>query len=198
MSANDVTAIITAMTDGERPFLGACLNSVISDPGIGHAIVCIQDSNKWIDEVLTSVPADPRLQVLRLPLLPPGVVRNKALDHVKTDWVAYCDGDDVWCKGKTLAQRDHAVANQFDFVGGDHYLTDESGRVRAVALAMYLPMTSSWMVRTKIMREYPFDDEKYASGIEDHNWWFHAGRCGLLKSASMSPRSGFAVIVFET
>jgi glycosyltransferase involved in cell wall biosynthesis len=138
-------------------------------------IVCIQDSNAWIDEVLASVQVDPRLQILRLPLLPPGVVRNQALDHVQTEWVAYCDGDDVWCKGKTLTQRAHALENKYDFVGGDHYLTDEPGRVRAVALAMYLPMTSSWMARTKIMREHPFEEEKHLSRIEDHNWWFKTG-----------------------
>jgi glycosyltransferase involved in cell wall biosynthesis len=168
----DVTGIVTAMTDGERPFLADCLNSVISDPGIAQVIVCIQDSNLWMDEVLKSVRNQARLQILRLPSLPPGNVRNEALKQVKTEWIAYCDGDDVWCRGKTATQRAHAAENECDFVGGDHFLTDESGRVRAVALAMYLPMTSSWMVRAQTMRDYPFEDEKYVSGIEDHNWWF--------------------------
>ena len=179
----DVTGIVTGMTDAEQPFLAECLNSVISDPGIAHVIVCIRDSNAWIDDVLKSVDTKSRLQILRLPQLPPGNVRNEALKHVKTEWIAYCDGDDVWCRGKTMAQRAHAKKTQCDFVGADHYLTDEKGRVRAVALAMYLPMTSSWMARAQTMRDYPFEDEKYVSGIEDHNWWFKTkglvskGRC---------------------
>ena len=170
---DDVSGIVTAMTDAERPFLAECLNAVISDRGIAHVILCVRDSNTWIAEVLKSVRTDSRLQIIRLPAMPPGNVRNEALKYVKTEWVAYCDGDDVWCHGKTLAQRAHAAKNECDFVGGDHYLTDESGQVRAVALAMYLPMPSSWLVTcTETMQAHPFEDEKYLSGVEDHNWWF--------------------------
>jgi hypothetical protein len=181
-ATDDVTAVITAMTDGERPFVGATLAAVISDPGIGHVILCVAESNQWIDEVLVSIPKDPRLQMLRLPFGPLGPLRNEALKHVKTEWVAYCDGDDVWCKGKTLVQRAHALENECDFVGGDHYLTDEAGHIRAVALAKYLPMPSSWLVRTRVMREHPFTDARY----EDHEWWFRTanafqkGRCPKL------------------
>jgi glycosyltransferase involved in cell wall biosynthesis len=166
-ATTDVTAIITAMTDGERPFLGACLESVISDPGIGHVIVCVQESNSWIDGILAAIRRDSLLQVLRLPLASPGVVRNEAVKHVQTDWLAFCDGDDVWCKSKTLIQRACALENKCDFVGTDHYLIDEDGHTRAVALAKYLPMTSSWMMRTSVMRDHPFKDVIW----EDDEWW---------------------------
>jgi len=168
----DVTAIVTAMTDGERPHLPACLKAIIGDPGIARVLLCIQDSNTWIDEVLQSIGSDSRIEVLRMSIDPPGAVRNEAVKLVETEWTAFCDGDDVWCKGKTAIQRGHADEQNANFVGGDHYLTDEAGRVRAVALAKYLPMTSTWMVRTSIMQQYPFKWEKKFSGIEDHQWWF--------------------------
>jgi hypothetical protein len=60
------------------------------------------------------------------------------------------------------------VAHNADFVAADHYLTDEKGHVRAVALAKYLPMTSTWLVRTAIMQRHPFRNSQY----EDHHWWF--------------------------
>jgi hypothetical protein len=170
-ATNDVTAIVVAMMDAEGPFLGACLRSVLGDPGVARLILCIQDSNSWIDEVLASVPKDSRLEVLRLPLGPAGAIRNAAVKLVTTEWLAFCDGDDVWCKGKTRAQRAHADKTPCDMVGVDHYLTDEGGRIRAVAMAKYLPMTSSWMVRTKTMREHPFREEKNYNGIEDSEWW---------------------------
>jgi glycosyltransferase involved in cell wall biosynthesis len=151
-------------------------------------IVCIQDSNTWIDEVLASVGTDPRLEILRMPMTYLGGVRNRGIQLVKTEWVAFCDGDDVWCKGKTLAQREYAEKHKCDFVGCDHYLTDEAGHIRAFALAKYLPMPSSWLVRTKVMVEHPFKEEKKLNGIEDSEWWkrtarenaFPKGRCPKL------------------
>lgn len=169
---NDVTAVVTAMTDPERPYLAPALKSILTDPGIAHVVLCVQDSNDWIDEVLASVGSDARLQVLRMPLANLGHVRNEGLKHVKTEWVAYCDGDDVWCPGKTMIQRHHAAKYNADFVASDHYLTDEDGRIRAVALAKYLPMPSAWLVKTQVMRDHPFKTEKKFNGIEDHEWWF--------------------------
>lgn len=161
----DVTAIITAMTDAEQPFLRECLDSVISDPGIVQVIICVQDSNAWIDEMLATRP-DP-VTIVRMPFRSLGMVRNEGVKHVKTEWLAFCDGDDVWCKGKTRIQRAYAFKHGCDFVGSDHYLTDEAGRIRAFALAKYLPMPSSWMIRTSTMREHPFADTRW----EDSEWW---------------------------
>jgi glycosyltransferase involved in cell wall biosynthesis len=172
MRTSDVTAIITAMTDSERPFLAECVASVLSDTGIARAIVCVQDSNTWIEEVRDSVQAGDRLLILRMSLSAVGCVRNEAVKHVDTEWIAFCDGDDVWCKGKTAIQRTHALEHNADFVASDHYLTNEAGRVCAVALAKYLPMTSAWMVRTSVMQQYRFKEEDKFNGLEDHEWWF--------------------------
>jgi hypothetical protein len=111
------------------------------------------------------------LKVLRIPLAPPAVIRNRALEHVQLPWVAYCDGDDVWCEQKTLVQLAHAKTSECDLIGVDHYLTDEDGKIRAIALAKYLPMLSSWMVRTEIMRRHPFNEAESLRGVEDSEWW---------------------------
>src|SRR5690349_2982443 len=109
MTAKDeVTAVITAMTDGERPYLAECVESVISDPGVACAIVCVSDKNTWVDQILAAATKHSRIQIVRMPLAAPGVVRNEGVKHVKTEWVAFCDGDDVWCKGKTLHQLEFA------------------------------------------------------------------------------------------
>lgn len=165
----DVAAIITAMTDGEQPFLSKAVEAVLSDPGIGQVVLCVEEKNNWLDAAIISYMQDPRLNVVRLPMVPPGAARNKALEHVQKSWVAFCDGDDVWCKGKTFVQRDFANKTGCGFVGADHYLTDDEDNIRAFALARYMPMTSSWMVRTEIMKQHPFDETLYQGS--DGDWW---------------------------
>lgn len=166
----DVTAIITSMTDGEKPFICEAVTAVLSDPCIIHVILCIEKKNDWIEKEIGSFMADPRLQIIRFPIMLCGAIRNKALNMVKTPWVTYCDADDVWCKGKTLIQQTFASRMGCDFVGADHYLTDEAGKIRAFALARYMPMLSSWLVRTEIMRKYPFN-ETMCTG-SDGEWWY--------------------------
>lgn len=165
----DVAAIITAMTDGEQPFLAKTVEAVLLDHCIGQVILCVEESNNWLNTTIDSYIQDLRLHIIRLPMMPPGAVRNKAVEHVQKPWVAYCDGDDVWCKGKTFIQRDLANKTGCDFVGADHYLTDEEGNIRVFGLARNMPMTSSWMVRTEVMKHYQFDETMYQG--EDGDWW---------------------------
>ena len=99
----------------------------------------------------------------------PGAVRNCALNYVNTPWIAYCDGDDVWCTNKTFTQRRWADTTKSDFVGADRILINEDSKVCAFALARNIPMTSSWLVRTAIMKQYPFQDSLLSG--EDGEWW---------------------------
>ncbi len=184
--SQDVAAIVTAMTDREEPFLRDTIVAVLSDPGIGQVILCVEEKNSWVDIALGNLAKNSKLEIIRLPLIPVGAVRNGALEHVHLPWVAYCDGDDVWCKGKTLIQRDYAKATECDFVGADHFLMNEAGKVKAVALARYSPMPSSWMVRTEVMKQYPFDESDFSVRDETGDWWLrtegviHKVRCPKL------------------
>lgn len=177
--SQDVTAIVTAMTDAEKPFVYDTLKAVLADPGIGQVVLCVEEQNTWIDTVMSSFTSDPRLEVIRLPLAPPGAIRNQALRYARLPWVAYCDGDDVWCKGKTLIQRTYANTAQCDFVGVDHYLTNASGKVRAFSLTRYLPLPSAWMVRTEVMKQYPFSESLYQG--ECAEWWIRTS--GIVSKA---------------
>jgi Glycosyltransferase like family 2 len=180
--AAEVAAIVTAMTDGEQPFVHDTVESVLSDPGIGQVVLCIEQKNTWIQTVLGSLISDPRLEVIQIPLIPLGAVRNHALTHVRMPWVAYCDGDDVWCQGKTLIQLTYAKATGSDFVGADHYLTNDKGQIRALSPARYLPMPSSWMVRTEVMKQHPFTEAPYSlSQEESGEWWIRTS--GILSKA---------------
>jgi len=168
----EVAAIVTAMTDAEKPFVRDTIQSVLADIGIGQVILCIAENNTWIDTVLDSLISDPRLELIRIPFVPVGAVRNQALNYVRLPWVAYCDGDDVWCQGKTLIQLNYAKTTGCDFVGADHYLTNEKGEIRAFSPTRYTPMTSSWMVKTEVMRQHPFIEDPYSVSREEiGEWW---------------------------
>lgn len=181
-NSQDVAAIITAMTDAEEPFVRDTVESVLSDPGIAQVVLCIEENNTWLSVVLNSIINDPRLTVIRTPLAPLGAVRNQALNFVQMPWVAYCDGDDVWCRGKTLNQLNYAITIGCDFVGADHYLTNSDGKICAFATARYIPMPSSWMVRTEIMIKHPFDESPFSlSKDESGEWWIRT--VGLVSRA---------------
>lgn len=168
----DVTAIITAMTEDEKPFLRETIESVLSDPGIGQAIICIDEKNTWLDSILGDV-KDDRLCIVKMPMAPIGVVRNKAVAYVKFPWIAFCDGDDVWCKGKTLIQRKYADATGADLVGAGHYLMNEVGKICAYGFSVNIPMPSTWLVKTEVMRNYKFNEKVFQGS--DGEWWISTG-----------------------
>jgi glycosyltransferase involved in cell wall biosynthesis len=165
----DVAAIVTAMTEDEKPFLREAIAGVLSEPAIGQVVVCIDEKNNWLEHVISSFMKDPRLDIVRMPMMPIGSVRNKALTYVKHPWIAYCDGDDVWCKGKTIIQRNYANKTGADLVGAGHYLMNEQGKICAFGFSLHIPMPSSWLVRTEIMRSYPFNEKVFQGS--DGEWW---------------------------
>lgn len=167
--AQNVAAVVTAMTDKEAQFLYRTIEAILADAVIGQVLLCIEEHNTWITPTLGQLITDPRLEIIRMPLAIVGAVRNRALERVRLPWVAYCDGDDIWCKDKTAIQRRLAEATGSDFVGADNFLINEQGKVCGFAFSRNIPMPSSWLVRTEVMRKYPFNESMPIS--EDGEWW---------------------------
>jgi hypothetical protein len=165
----EVAAIVTAMTDDEKYFLAETIHAVLLDPEIGQVILCVEEKNDWVRAIIDRHTSDARLHVLRIPMMNIGKVRNKALEYVTKHWVAFCDGDDVWCPNKTMIQKTYARQQKADLIGTGHYLVNESGLTRAYGLSRYIPMTSSWMVRTEIMKQHPFNETLLTGS--DGDWW---------------------------
>jgi len=168
-----VTAIITAMTDEEQPYLKQCLIAALQEPLVGQIIVCVEQDNTWLESMLSEL-RDDRIEPLLLPLMTVSAVRNRGVAVAKYSWVALCDGDDVWKEGKTQAQIDYAERYQAQFVGTDHVLIDETGTTKAYALAKNIPMPSTWMVLTEVMQSFPFDEEVVTG--QDGEWWLRTYR----------------------
>lgn len=163
----EVTAIVTCMTDAERPFIREALRSVHDQTTPCEAIMVVEASNRWIDGVVAEFPD---VRVLRTPQCWAGAARNAGVAAARTGFVAFLDGDDVWLPAKTSRQLAFLRAGGADFVGVDHLLMTEEGGVFAYALARHLPMPSAWMARRDTMLRHPFDPA-VAHGLEDGVWW---------------------------
>lgn len=163
----DVTAIVTCMTDAERPFLNEALQSVRNQTVPCETIVVALESNPWIDEVAQALPG---LRVVRRPPGWAGAARNSGVEAATTEFVAFLDGDDVWLPTKTERQVAFLKSSHRDFVAVDHMLMTEEGQVFAYALARHLPMPSAWMVRRHTIISHPFDPY-VGGGVEDGAWW---------------------------
>jgi glycosyltransferase involved in cell wall biosynthesis len=161
----DVTAIVTCMTDAERPFLMETLQSVRNQTVPCDAIVVVLESNPWIDEIAEALPG---LRVVRRPPGLAGAARNSGVEVATTEFVAFLDGDDVWLPTKTECQVAFLKSGHRDFVAVDHLLMTEQGQVFAYALALHLPMPSTWMVRRDTIVRHPFDPD---ASLEDVAWW---------------------------
>src|SRR4051794_10137993 len=150
-----VSAIITCMTDAEQPFIRDALISVRDQSEPCDVILLVTDSNGWIERIAAGFDD---IRIVRQPLAPLGAVRNAGVRLAGTEYVAFLDGDDVWLPSKTARQLALLRAQGGSFVGTDHLLTTEAGCVFAYALARYLPMPSTWMVRRDFMLRHPFTE----------------------------------------
>jgi glycosyltransferase involved in cell wall biosynthesis len=163
---SDVTAVVTCMTDAERPFITETLKSIHDQTIRCDTLVVVEDSNPWIEELCDPFPG---LRILRRPFGYLGSVRNSGVAACETEFVAFLDGDDVWLPTKTQKQLSFLRNGDREFVGVDHMLMTESGEVFAYALPRNIPMPSSWMTRRDTMLRYPFDPDQ--SQAEDGVWW---------------------------
>lgn len=157
-----ITAIVTAMTDAERSFLPEALEPILDEPLVTQILLCVSEDNDWVEP-------HPQIDILRLPMMPVGAVRNRAVEAATNEWIAICDGDDVWVRGACRLLLDGAQAQGAYIVGACHYLMDETGVIRACGFARRQPTTGTWLVKREVFQKFPFDETLRARA--DTIWW---------------------------
>src|SRR4051812_12013723 len=127
--ASDVTAIVTCMTDAERPFIKEALQSIQDQTVLPReTLIVVLESNTWIEPVVAEFP---NMKVIRRPPGWEGAARHTAIDVAQTEFVAFLDGDDAWVPTKTRKQLEYMRGGRWDIVGADYTLTTEEGRLFA-------------------------------------------------------------------
>ena len=156
MGSMEITTIVTCMTDGERPFLADSLRSVRDQTVPSKIILCVAENNTWVDDILFNVQAD--IELMRLEFAWASAIRNQAIAAVKTELVAFLDGDDLWRPTKLRRQVDALRARQLDVVASKHILIrEDDSKPFFFGFAKNLPMTSSWLGKTAAFSERPFE-----------------------------------------
>lgn len=170
---SNVTAVMTAMTDAERPWVQSALGSILGQTVMPDAIVLmVETGNAWIDADIraSAFPAAQaaRIAIHRIPLARLGAVRNAGTRLAQTRWVAYLDGDDLWkpqrLEWQLAAAAKHPTAR---FIGGDFVFIDSADRAFAFSNGS-TPTPSSWLVERELMLQVPFDPELKMG--EDYFW----------------------------
>lgn len=175
---SNVTAIMTAMTDAERPWTREALGSILAQTVLPEKVVLlVERQNAWIENEIEACPHGPEakrlIEVHRIPMARLGAVRNAGVQRSTTRWVAYLDGDDVWKPRRLERQLQAAERNPAaSFIGGDFVFIDARSRPFAFANGS-TPTPSSWLVERELMQRYPFDGDLPMG--EDH-FWFKATR----------------------
>jgi glycosyltransferase involved in cell wall biosynthesis len=165
--ASDVTAIVTCMTDAERPFIKEALQSIQDQTVLPReTLIVVLESNTWIEPVVAEFP---NMKVIRRPPGWEGAARHTAIDVAQTEFVAFLDGDDAWLPTKTRKQLEYMRGGRWDIVGADYTLTTEEGRLFAYGLCRYQAPPSAWMVRRDTMLRYPLDPGTPVGA--DWQWW---------------------------
>lgn len=162
MPNSGVTAILTSMTDAERPWVMTSLRSILDQTVLPERVVIMAETgNAWLEADIAAAGLQERsaglVQIHRIPLARLGAVRNAGASLAETPWLAFLDGDDEWRRDRLAAQL-QAVARQphVEFVAGDYVFINAAGRPFAFSNGSN-PTPSAWMVRRDLMLEVPFD-----------------------------------------
>ena len=162
---NTVTALITCMTDAERPYIENAINSVLKQKHPCKLVVLLNEESSKFDDLFAKYK---KAIFIKTKIRPIGEMRNFGLHYADTKWIAYLDGDDIWYPSKIYEQLAFANQNNADLVGCDHYLISENGTPCACSISHNIPMPSSWLVKCEVMKERQFSDARLC---EDGEWW---------------------------
>ncbi|HEX4530534.1 MAG TPA: glycosyltransferase family 2 protein [Acidimicrobiia bacterium] len=129
-----VTAIIP--THNRRTTLQATLTSVLDQRDVDLQVIVIDDGSiddtgEWLAAV-----GDPRVRVLRHDV-PQGAAKSRTagVAAAVTEWVAFCDDDDLWSPRKLAAQLDAVAASPgagWSCTGAVSFVADGSAPVEIV------------------------------------------------------------------
>lgn len=158
------TAIITCMTPGEFPFVLTAVRSALAQTERCAVLLLVAEDNDRIEQLLG--PAAATLTIKRLPLQPPGLVRNLGASLARTEWVAFLDGDDVWMPRKIERQLACAAATRRTAIGCRHLLIREDDKPFFYGFARKAPLTSSFFIRRDLMLREPFSDAMCWEDVE--------------------------------
>lgn len=180
----NVTCVVP-VHDGER-FLAEALNSVLDQDVEGLDVVVVDDGSTDDTPAVLATFRD-RIRVIRQDNAGVAAARNRGLDEVDSEFVAFQDADDLWMPGKLRRQLDAfrsdpalelCVGKVQNFWMPE--LADEEAAYRGSRFASEAP---GYLLQCALVRRSVFDrigrfDPSLRVG-EDNDWFLRARDAGV-------------------
>jgi glycosyltransferase involved in cell wall biosynthesis len=107
VAAGPAVTVIVPAYNAQR-HLAETLDSLLAQRGVGLSVIVVDDrsTDRTADLVHRYAAADPRIRYVATPRNcgGPAGPRNLGVNMATTEWVAFCDADDVWHPDKVRAQ----------------------------------------------------------------------------------------------
>jgi teichuronic acid biosynthesis glycosyltransferase TuaG len=186
-----VTVVVPAYN--ARRYLGHTLDSLLAQRGVTFEIIVVDDrSTDGTGElVLAYAQRDPRVHCIATATNcgGPAGPRNLGVERARTEWVAFCDADDLWHADKLRAQLDCASTKGGDLVCTliEPFRDGEEPRAFRLPLAL-IPSTrgiSLWQMllknrvatssvlcrRSQLLKAGGFNTARSMVAVEDYDLW---------------------------
>lgn len=85
---------------------------------------------------------------------------NAATELCKGDWIAHLDDDDIWTPDHIERSLDYALKNNYDFVSSQ-IIRKKDGIYEKIGAEDSFGGCQTWLYRTSIARQFPYDPECY-------------------------------------
>ena len=190
------TVTVVIPTRNRPNFLRLTLTSVLRQRDVDLRVIVVDDASTEDLAGVVSDFADPRVRIARQAIRK-GVsaARNRGGAEATTEWVAFCDDDDVWSPLKLRCQiasaqdskRDWAYAGcvlvdgQLDIHGGTPPLPPEAITAALHSYNAVPAGASNVIVRTDVFRRIGGFDESLTH-VPDWDFWLRLARHGLAAS----------------
>lgn len=185
--AHEPLISVVIATRNRSEMLRDSVHSVLCQTYRNLEVIVVDDGSEDATQQAVESIADPRVRYLRQ--APGGIssARNRGTEHARGEWIAVHDDDDIMLPFRLAEQLQHADS-QVDFVYGAFLnFDDDTGELQmhhgrnysygAALMSGFAPGHSTWLVRTEIMRRFPYD-EGIASAV-DNNLVFRMLRSGV-------------------
>lgn len=178
---------VVIATRNRAEMLRDSLHSVLCQTYRHIEVIVVDDGSEDNTARIVAELGDERLRYIRQEHAGISTARNLGTSHALGEWIAVHDDDDIMLPSRLSEQIEYAD-DSVDFVYGTFLNFDDlTGELQlhhgrnygygAALLSGFAPGHSTWLVRTDIMRHFPYDE-----GIEsavDNNVVFRMLRSGV-------------------
>lgn len=173
-------SIIIPTYNAER-YITEAIDSVLSQTYKNIEIIVVDDGSTDNTENVLKIYIDQnKITYLKKENGGPASARNLGIRFATGDYTALLDADDTWRNDKLAKQIDFLIRNSLDlvftdrfFIGAENmkdWVSDYKHSTVHLIRENYIT-TSSVLIKTEILKQHPFGEDKRLFAVEDFDLW---------------------------